>query len=80
MRPAALRKPLFPDFGSGGGGTSPCDFLFAFLQSSCPLTSAEEGAVDALLCREEVSVEVVLVVLDDPLPLSSCQYRSLGLV
>ncbi len=35
--------------------------------------SAEEGAVDALLCRDELSVEAVLVVLDEPLPLLTCQ-------
>jgi hypothetical protein len=34
-----------------------------------PLKSAEEGAVEALLWREEVSVDVVCVVLDKPLPL-----------
>jgi hypothetical protein len=33
-----------------------------------PLKSAEEGAVEALLWREEVSVDVVCVVLDKPLP------------
>lgn len=44
------------------------DFLFNF-QSSCELRSAEEGAVEALLCREELSVELVFVVFEDPLPL-----------
>lgn len=34
-----------------------------------PLKSADDGAVDALLWREDVSVEVVCVVLDKPLPL-----------
>lgn len=34
-----------------------------------PLKSADDGAVDALLWREEVSVDVVCVVLDKPLPL-----------
>lgn len=47
-----------------------CDFLFN-LQSSWPFRSAEEGAVDALLCREELSVELVFVVLEDPLPLAA---------
>lgn len=32
--------------------------------------SADEGAVEALLCLDEVSVDVALVVLDPPLPLS----------
>lgn len=53
------------------------DFLFDF-HSSCPLRSAVEGAVDALLCREELSVEVVLVVLDDPLPLGKESALALG--
>lgn len=30
--------------------------------------SADDGAVDALLCRDELSVEVVFVVLEEPLP------------
>lgn len=47
-----------------------CDFLFNF-QSSCPFRSAEDGVVDALLCREELSVELVFVVLEDPLPLAA---------
>lgn len=34
-----------------------------------PLKSADDGAVEALLWREEVSVDVVCVVLDRPLPL-----------
>ena len=33
----------------------------------------EDGAVEALLCLEEVSVDVALVVLDAPLPLRRCQ-------
>lgn len=35
-----------------------------------PLKSADDGAVDALLWREDVSVDVVFVVLDKPLPLN----------
>ena len=31
--------------------------------------SADDGAVEALLCLEDVSVDVALVVLDPPLPL-----------
>lgn len=47
------------------------DFLLAdSLQSSCAFRSAEEGVVEALLCLEELSVEFVFVVLDDPLPLA----------
>ena len=53
----------------GGGGISIGIFRFAPRHSSCPPKSADEGAVEALLWREELSVEAVFVVLDDPLPL-----------
>lgn len=33
--------------------------------------SADDGAVEALLCLDEVSVEVALVVFDPPLPLTA---------
>lgn len=36
---------------------------FASFQSSWPLRSAEDGVVEALLCREELSVELVFAVL-----------------
>ncbi|KAF1738908.1 hypothetical protein CRV24_000837 [Beauveria bassiana] len=36
-----------------------------------PCMSADDGAVDALLWRDELSVEVACVVLERPLPLSS---------
>lgn len=32
--------------------------------------SADDGAVDALLCRDEASVDVALVVLEAPLALA----------
>lgn len=55
VRPAALKNPDEEDLGTGGTGTSP--------------ESADDGAVDELLWREELSVEVALVVLEDALPL-----------
>lgn len=52
------------------------DFLLAeSRQSSFAFKSAEEGVVEALLCREESSVELVFVVLVDPLPLVESQPR-----
>lgn len=50
--------------------TSPTGFRCGiFCSSWWLLKSADEAAVETLLCLEEVSVEMVLVVLDDPLPL-----------
>lgn len=66
-RPDLKRKE--DGLADGVAKASVWDFLFNF-HSSWPPKSAEEGAVDALLCREELSVELVLVVLDDPLPLA----------
>lgn len=68
MRPALFKNPD-GDFDT----PSPRGFLaVVFLNSSCWwLRSAEEGAVETLLCREEVSVDMVLVVFEDPLPLSA---------
>ncbi len=73
-RPADFKNPEL-DFGIGGMGTSAIALLFAALQSSWPPRSADEGAVDALLWRDELSVEAVLIVLDEPLPLPlpACQ-------
>lgn len=69
VRPAALRKPFEDDFGTGGRGASLPIFLCEPRQSSIP-ASAVEGAVETLLWRDEVSVEMVLVVFDEPpLPL-----------
>ena len=44
--------------------------FFVTFHSSWLPRSAEDGAVEALLWRLELSVDVVFVVLDDPLPLS----------
>lgn len=69
----ALRKPEGCDLGVDGAITSVKDFLLPNLQSSWPLKSAEDGVVEALLCLDELSVELVFVVLDDPLPLVRSQ-------
>lgn len=69
VRPAAFRNPLEDDFGIGGTGMSICGFLCAPRHSSEAPVSAEDGAVEALLWRDELSVKVVLVVFDEPLPL-----------
>lgn len=55
VRPAALKNPPEEDLGIGGTGTSP--------------ESVDDGAVEELLWREELSVDVALVVLEDALPL-----------
>lgn len=66
--PARFRKLDPLDLGLLRGGTSWNPFLLECRQSSWA-RSAEEGAVEALLCREEASVDVALVVLEAPLPL-----------
>ena len=71
VRPAAFRNPLEEDLGIGGMGMSVGGFLCAPRHSSEPPVSAEDGAVEALLWRDELSVKVVLVVFDEPLPLEA---------
>lgn len=69
VRPEAFGSPP-DDFGSGGTGTSTAGFFSTARHSSGPTISAEDGAVDALLWRDEFSVEeAVLVVFEEPLPL-----------
>lgn len=82
VRPAAFRnEPDDADLGIDGGREgSLVGFLLVFLPSSCPVKSADDGAVETLLCRDESSVEAVFVVLEDPLPLftvskASCSSR-----
>ena len=54
---------------------SPYGFRWAFVSSGCCWWlmsnggAADDGAVETALWREDVSVEAVLVVLEDPLPL-----------
>lgn len=68
VRPEAFGSPP-DDFGSGGTGTSTAGFFSTARHSSGPIISAEDGAVDALLWRDEFSVEeAVLVVFEEPLP------------
>lgn len=65
------RPDLRNEVGLGDCVYSVTDFLLAdSFQSSCPFKSADDAVVEALLCREELSVELVFVVLDDPLPLA----------
>lgn len=69
VRPAVFKNPAGEDFGMGGTGMSTGGFLRAPRHSSEPPVSADDGAVEALLWWDELSVEVVLVVFEDPLPL-----------
>jgi len=71
VRPAALRNPVVADLGIGGTGTSEGGFFCPPRESSAPPISVDDGAVEALLWCDELSVNVVLVVLEDPLPLKS---------
>jgi hypothetical protein len=79
VRPARLKKPEL-DFGTGGMGMSAYGRLLAlgspFSCCCCCCCCAksvagvaEDGAVDTALWREDVSVDAVLVVLDEPLSL-----------
>jgi hypothetical protein len=71
VRPARFRKPEPEDLEADLKVASCSGFLEMLRGSSlpaCPM-SAEEGAVDALLCREEASVDAPLVELEAPLPL-----------
>jgi hypothetical protein len=69
VRPALFRKLEGLDFGVVRL-TMSCKGFLVVRCSSCPLTpmSADDGAVDALLCRDEASVDVALVVFEAPLP------------
>jgi hypothetical protein len=61
--------------GIGGTGMSTGGFACAPRHSSEPPVSAEDGAVETLLWRDELSVRVVLVVFEEPLPLESVNTR-----
>jgi len=76
VRPAAFRNPAEEDFGIGGTGMSTGSFLCAPRHSSEPPVSADDGAVEALLWRDELSVKVVLVVFEEPLPLLKVSGKS----
>lgn len=70
VRPARFKNPDPLDLGAARAPMSWRFFLPACFESS---RSADEGAVEALLCLEEVSVDVALVVFDAPLPLRRSQ-------
>lgn len=65
-RVACLRIP-----GGGGFAASWMGFRRIAFRSSwpCVRSVADDGAVETLLCRDDASVELVLVVFDEPLPL-----------
>lgn len=65
--PAFFRENPDDVFGSGGRGASLC-LSCGVLQSSWPGVSIDEGAVDAALNREELSVVDAVFVFDAPLP------------
>lgn len=66
--PARSRKLDVLDLVRGRGGISLVVLRFPARSSLALDASADDGAVEALLCRDE-AVDVALVVLDDPLPL-----------
>jgi hypothetical protein len=67
-RPADLKEKVPPDLDAGVLGLSVEGLSCAFLQSS-PLASVDDGAVDAALKRDELSVVEAVLVLEAPLPL-----------
>jgi hypothetical protein len=71
---AFLKKPVDGDLGIGGTGMSAyCCFLgtAALEESSCRwCRSADEGAEEMSLSLDELSVDIVFVVFEDPLPRS----------
>lgn len=75
--PAFFRENPDDVFGSGGRGASLC-LSCGVLQSSWPGVSIDEGAVDAALNREELSVVDAVFVFDAPLPLEIYQLVSRG--
>lgn len=68
-RPAALREKVEEDFGIGGTGMSLKGLSCGDRQSSCVEFSIDDGAVDAALNREELSVVEAEFVFEAPLPL-----------
>jgi hypothetical protein len=76
VRPAAFKNPFDEDLGTGGTGISACSFRGPPRHSSEGPVSADEGVVEALLWRDELSVRVVLVVFEDPLPLNAISNKS----
>ncbi len=74
VRPARSRKLDVLDLVKGRGGISLVGLRFPARSSWGIGISADDGAVEALLCRDE-AVDVALVVPDDPLPLATVSIR-----
>lgn len=70
VRPARFRKPDPLDLGAC---LAPMSWRFFLPECFASSMSVDDGAVEALLCLEEVSVDVALVVFDAPLPLRRSQ-------
>lgn len=71
VRPARFKNP--EPLGLWGGREASGTAFLPAPRSSCafgPPMSADDGAVEALLCREELSVDVAFVVWDAPLSLT----------
>src|SRR4051812_31399799 len=69
VRPAAFKENVDCDLGMGGTGMSLKDFSLGDLHSSPLDASVEDGAVEAALRRDELSVVDAVFVLEAPLPL-----------
>lgn len=74
MRPAFLREKPELDLGIGGASKV---FSFCDFQSSRCGRSVDEGAVEAALSRDELSVVDAVFVFDAPLPLYQVSLRIL---
>lgn len=75
-RPAVFSEKVEADLGIGGKGMSLNGLSWGDLKSSRRGMSVDDGAVDAALNREDVSVESVFV-LEAPLPLNNNQQMQL---
>lgn len=69
VRPAFLREKADVVLGSGGTGMSLNGLSWGDRHSSRPDTSVDDGAVDAALNLDELSVVDIVFVFDAPLPL-----------
>jgi hypothetical protein len=74
VRPAFFRENADVDFGIGGGLMSK-DFSFVDLESSRCAKSVDDGAVEAALNRDELSVVDAVFVFEAPLPLYNVSIR-----
>jgi len=69
VRPACFGENVELDFGTGGTGISVKGLSCGERHSSRPGLSVEDGAVEAALKRDELSVVDAVFVLEAPLPL-----------